>query len=113
MRYPRLLVLMALVGALGAACGGGGDGGDGGTTTKTLTMVDNAFQPTDPVVSSGASLALVNEGAATHTFTVGTEGIDEQVVAGAESSVTISLEPGTYDFDCSFHPEMTGTLTVQ
>lgn len=116
MRYPRLVVVVVFAGLLGTACGGGGGedgGGDGGTATDTVTMVDNAFEPTDPLVSSGDTLDLVNEGAATHTFTIEAEGIDEQVEAGADATVTISLDPGMYDFDCSFHPEMTGTLTVE
>lgn len=116
MRYSRLVLVLALAGLLGTACGGdggGGGGGDDGTATDTVTMVDNAFEPTDPVVSSGSTFNLVNEGAATHTFTIEAEGIDEQVEAGAEATVSISLDPGSYDFDCSFHPEMTGTLTVE
>ena len=120
MRYSRLLVVVALVGLLGAACGDGGDGGttttdggDGGATTDTVTMIDNEFEPTDPAVAADATLNLVNEGEAAHTFTTDDGSIDEQVEPGAEASVTVSLEPGTYDFACSFHPEMTGTMTVQ
>lgn len=124
MRYPRLLVVLAFVTLVGAACGGGGDagnggnggnGGDGGggTTTDSVTMVDNAFEPSDPVVSTGSALNLVNEGEAAHTFTLEDGSIDEQLAAGEEASVDISLDPGGYGFTCSFHPEMTGTLTVQ
>lgn len=101
-----------------AACGGGGEeggdgGGGGGTTTDSVTMVDNAFEPADPVVATGSTLALTNEGAAIHSFTIGDEGIDQDVEPGAESSVDISLEAGEYEFICKYHPEMTGTLTVQ
>jgi len=118
MRYPRFLVVLAFVALVGAACGGGGDGGDsgnggGGTTTDSVTMVDNAFEPAGPVVSAGSALNLVNEGEAAHTFTLEEGGIDEQLAAGEETSVEISLDPGEYGFACSFHPEMTGTLTVQ
>jgi plastocyanin len=119
MRYPRFLVVLAFVALVGAACGGGGDGGDGGdgdgggTTTDSVTTVDNAFEPTDPVVSAGSTLNLVNEGEAAHTFTLDEGGIDEQLAVGEETSVEISLDPGEYGFVCSFHPEMTGTLTVQ
>jgi plastocyanin len=116
MRYPRLVLLVLALGLLGAACGGDGgggeDGGNGGTTSGTVTMVDNAFEPTDPAVASGDTLALENEGAATHTFTLEDGSIDETVEAGAGASVTVSLDPGSYGFSCSLHPEMTGTLTV-
>jgi plastocyanin len=112
-----MVLLTALV--AGTACGGdggdsgNGDGGGGGTETTSVSMVDNAFEPTDPAVSAGSSLTVTNDGEAAHTFTLEEGGIDEQVAPGAETSVSISLDAGTYDFVCSFHPEMTGTLTVQ
>jgi plastocyanin len=124
MRYPRMVIVLALVAALGAACGGNGDGGGaeegggvegggGGTATDTVTMVDNAFEPTDPSVEAGSTLTLTNDGEAAHTFTLNEGGIDEQVPPGSEASAEITLDPGSYDFVCAFHPEMTGTLTVQ
>ena len=116
MRYARWVLVAGLV--AGTACGGGGGGGNGngadtGTETDSVTMVDNAFEPTDPLVAEDSTLTLVNEGEAGHTFTIEAEGIDELVEPGAEGSVDISLPAGEYAFDCSFHPEMTGTLTVQ
>ena len=117
MRYARIVVLAALV--VGTACGGDGGGtgkgedGGGGTETTSVIMVDNAFEPSDPVVEAGSSLTVTNDGEAAHTFTLAEGDIDEQVAPGAETSVSISLEAGEYGFVCSFHPEMTGTLTVQ
>ena len=114
MRHTRLVVALALVGLMGAACGGGGGGssdGGGGTTTDTVTMIDNEFKPSDPVVSAGSTLTLANKGQSAHTFTV--EAINEQVEPGDTGSVDVSLDPGSYDFRCQFHPEMTGKLTVE
>ncbi len=118
MRYARFVLLAALI--AGTACGGnggdtgaGGDGGGGGTETTSISMVDNAFEPADPVVSTGSELTVTNDGEAAHTFTLEDGSIDEQVDPGAETSVSISLDAGDYGFVCSFHPEMTGTLTVQ
>ena len=122
MRYPRMLIVLALVATLGAACGGNGDGGTaeegggdggGGTATDTVTLVDNAFEPSDPQVEAGSTLTLTNDGEAAHTFTTEDGSIDEELAPGAESSAEITLDPGSYGFVCSFHPEMTGTLTVQ
>ena len=106
-----------------AACGGGDDAGtqpdapatEGAeaSTTTTVTMRDNEYAPADPVVGSG-ELDLVNEGEAPHTFTVEGEDIDVEVVAGATSTATIDLEPGTYTVFCEFHRSqgMETTLTV-
>jgi plastocyanin len=92
-----------------AACGGGG----GGATT--LTMVDNAFQPAELTVSSGAELELTNEGSAIHNLTIEEAGIDQDLVTGQSSSVTVDLDPGEYEMVCQFHVAqgMTGTLTVE
>jgi plastocyanin len=117
MRYARIVLMAALV--TGTACGGDGgntggdDGGGGGTTTTSISMVDNAFEPSNPSVAGGSSLTVTNDGEAAHTFTLEDGSIDEQLEAGAETSVSISLDAGEYGFVCSFHPEMTGTLTVQ
>jgi plastocyanin len=108
----RLAILIAAVALLGAACGGG-DGGGGGETTDSLTMVDNEFQPSEFTAASD-TLSVTNEGQALHTFTVSDGGIDEQVDPGQSAEVDLSgLDAGTFDFTCTFHPEMTGSITVQ
>ena len=119
MRYSRMLVLGALLALGGVACGDGGGGttdggnGGGGTTTDSITAVDNSFEPSDPAVAAGATLTVTNEGAAAHTFTLEDGSIDEELPPGGDATVTAPSDPGAYPFACSFHPEMTGTLTVQ
>ena len=103
-----------------AACGGGGgedagtDGADGATGGSTVTMQDNTFAPSDPVIVAG-EVELVNEGEAPHTFTVEGEAVDIQVDAGQTVTETIDLAPGTYTLFCEFHRAqgMEGTLTVE
>ncbi len=78
-----------------AACGGGGGedaGADGATASSTVTMQDNAFAPSDPVVAG--EVELVNEGEAPHTFTVEGEAVDIQVEAGQTVTETIDLSRG-------------------
>lgn len=115
----RCAVTLAAAAAL-AACGGGddaggtaGDGGGGGGGATELTLVDNEFRPAKLTVSSGAELELVNEGETIHNLTV--TGIDTDVEAGENGSVTVGLDPGTYDMICKYHEAqgMTGKLTVQ
>lgn len=100
-----------------AACGGGGGedaGADGATASSIVTMRDNAFVPSDPVVAAG-EVELVNEGESPHTFTVEGEAVDIQVDAGQTATETIDLAPGTYTLFCEFHRAqgMEGTLTVE
>ena len=116
MKIARWTIGMALVATLGAACGGGGETGgetEGGGAPGEVSMVDNAFQPAEITAAAGDSLTVANTGQALHTFTVEGGEIDEEVAPGAETEVTIDLEAGEYPVVCKFHPEMTGTLTVQ
>ena len=104
----RLAILLSAVALFGAACGGGG-----GEATDSVTMVDNEFQPSQFTAASD-TLSLTNEGQAPHTFTVSGGGIDEQVDPGQSAEVDLSgLDAGTFDFACTFHPEMTGSMTVE
>lgn len=108
-----------------AACGGGGedaaagdaagtDGGGGSAAAATITLVDNAFEPSDPVVAAG-DVELVNEGEAPHTFTVEGEDVDVEVEAGQTATAIIDLDAGTYTLFCEFHRAqgMETTLTVE
>ena len=114
----RSIVGVALL--LLAACGGGGgedagtNGADGTTGGSTVTMRDDAFTPSDPVIAAG-EVQLVNEGEEPHTFTVEGEAVDIQVDAGQTVTETIDLSPGTYTLFCEFHRAqgMEGTLTVE
>jgi plastocyanin len=116
MRKMRSVAVVGLL--LLSACGGGGDGnddgGDGAAASSIVTMRDNAFVPTDPVVTGG-EIELVNEGESPHTFTVEGEAVDLEVDAGQTVTETIDLAPGTYTLFCEFHrgQGMEGTLTVQ
>jgi len=126
--------LVALV-LLAAACGGNGDGTNGGTTTPPaatdgtdtptpdatetsgetrIAMEDFRFEPSTFSVSTSTTLELDNEGETPHTFTIQDQGIDVQVNAGENGTVTIDLPAGDYDFVCTIHVAqgMVGTMTV-
>lgn len=111
MKTTRWAVALSAMLAL-AACGGGGGGG-GGETTDSVTLVDNAFEPSE-FTAAGDSLTVTNEGQALHSFTVGAAGIDQDVQSGESADIDLSgVEAGTFDLTCKYHPEMTGTLTVE
>jgi plastocyanin len=104
-------------GATSAATGGGetqtseAEGGGGGE--PDLKAEDFQFDPTELSVASGDTIVVKNDAPSTpHTFTVTDTDIDESLDPDAEVDVTIDLDPDTYDFLCTIHPQMTGTLTV-
>jgi plastocyanin len=116
-----ILVSTVVVAALVlAACGGGEEGGAaaGGTSAEagatSLSMVDNAFEPSSLSVAAGATVEVSNDGESPHNITIEGQGIDEDVEAGQSTSVTFDLEPGDYIMFCEFHrgAGMEGTLTV-
>jgi plastocyanin len=98
-------------GATGAMTGD--SGGDGTQDGPTVQANNFAFDPTTVKVESGGDLYLANGNANTpHTFTVDGTDIDVSLDPLASDEVKIDLDPGTYDFHCKIHTQMTGTLTV-
>jgi plastocyanin len=88
-----------------APAGGGGE--------EDLKAEDFQFDPTELSVASGDTIVVKNDAPSTpHTFTVTDTDIDESLDPDATVDVKIELDPGTYDFLCTIHPQMTGTLTV-
>ena len=121
--------LAAMLLLLGAACGGDDDGGsesstDSGSTSEdtsedtgggsvTLTASNFAFDPSDLSAAVGDTIEFTNEDDAPHTFTADDASIDEDVDAGGSTSISLAdVEPGSYDFVCKIHPDMTGTLEI-
>lgn len=101
MRWSVVLSAAAIL----VGCGGNGGAGD-------LTMQDNAFLPESLTVSAG-SISIANDGTALHNFSIDGQGIDTDVQPGQTETVDLSLDAGGYPFECKYHPEMTGTLTIE
>ena len=103
--------------------GGGGSNGDSGSMDSDdnggeseaidITANNYAFDPTTLSVKSGAELYLKNANANTpHTFTIDGTDVDVSLEPLKTEDVDVDLDPGTYDFHCKIHPQMTGTLKV-
>ncbi|MDP2673857.1 MAG: cupredoxin domain-containing protein [Dehalococcoidia bacterium] len=135
-RCLLLAILVALTGVAvtAAACGGGSSGkairitpgGDG--ATLEMTVGDNFYKPNEFRVQVGqmVTLNVTNEGQAVHTVrlagpdnryeTDDDTTIDPPMIKPGETVVLVwaaPTEPGTYNFRCDYHPEETGTITVE
>ncbi|HET9673008.1 MAG TPA: cupredoxin domain-containing protein [Actinomycetota bacterium] len=114
----RTLSLAALTVALSAvACSGGTGEPDECTDPQppsAIRMEDFAFEPDCLAAEPGGSIHLENVGDAPHTFTVEGTDVSFDVPAGetAEGSLT-GVEPGRYAVRCTYHPQMTATLTIE
>ena len=88
-----------------------------GETEAEMELDDSYFGPTIWRGEPGQqlTLALHNEGAAPHTFTLDEAGLDVELEPGEEGSVDLTFpESGTVAFYCRFHRAqgMVGAATV-
>jgi plastocyanin len=119
----------------GAATGGANAtaGTPAATTTAaaaTLTIPmgastpgNPAYEPASLTVKKGDAIDVVNKDSSPHTVTSGTgledpnagKMFDTSIINAAASAqiATADLEAGEYDYHCSVHPFMTGTLKVE
>jgi len=81
----------------------------------TITISGYAYDPTCLRVSASGSLTIVNEDPSAHSFSVAGGLIDETLDIGDTVKIKSlsELAPGTYAFNCRFHPPMVGTLIVE
>lgn len=87
--------------------GAGSEPGDG----ATLEIRDFSFSATS--VAPGGQVTVDNGDGAPHTVTAEDGTFDSgEVSGGGAATFAAPGEPGTYDFACEIHPDMTGTLTV-
>jgi plastocyanin len=134
-----LLTTLALVVAV-AACGGDDDdegseepaaeetttedtGGGGGGETLMLVADPNgdlSFDQTELTAAAGeVTIELMNDSGVPHNVEIEGNGVEEvsDTISEGSTSLTVTLEPGEYEFYCAVpgHREggMEGTLTVE
>lgn len=127
---PKHLLVVAMLAA--AACGGGGgnsptspgnntgnNGNPGGQTgggpvaTTAVTVSNDLFTPANIQVGVGATVTWTwSQDAITHnvTFVDGTKSGDQG--AGSTFSRTFS-SAGTFNYSCTLHPGMSGSVVVK
>src|SRR5438093_431519 len=113
----RLAAWGVVSGAL--ACGGNGGGTTHPTTPPTAATVsveDNHFTPQNSVVQTGGSVTWNWTGVAVHnlTFTFGPTPLPANRADGGNGTTaqrTITAV-GTYNYTCTNHAGMNGTVTV-
>lgn len=113
-----LIVLTACGGggaspATAAPAGGGAAAADGAVTAEGL-----AFKPATIEVKAGGKVTWTNKDGAPHTTTSGKPGAkdgkwDGQLSASGGTFSFTFPAAGTFDYFCSVHPSMTGTVTVK
>ena len=89
------------------------------TADTEITIEGSAYGEDEITVSTGTTVAWINEDAMDQTVTHGEEGqpvgdarFDELVPPGETVSFTFE-QPGTYHVTCTLHPEMNMTVVVE
>ena len=97
----------------GGGDGGGGDGAAAGGA-ESVAIVDFEFDPKDLTVEAGTEVEWTNEDSADHNviFDGDTPADVDNLEQGQSGSVTFD-EAGTFDYVCSYHPGMEGSVEVQ
>lgn len=100
-----------------AACGssyGGSTGPGGPVQTTSVEMRGTAFNPSLIQVSPGATVTFTNNDGFNHNVTFSSAAITSigNFSTGSRTAV-MPTAPGTYDYRCTIHAGMTGSVTVQ
>ncbi len=81
-------------------------------SNNTVIIQSASFQPDSLTVPAGTTVTWINRDIVRHTVT-STEGLFDSGRLGSGESFTYTFEePGTFDYYCTIHPTMQGTVTV-
>jgi plastocyanin len=102
---PAGLALAAVLGALASGCGGDDD-----SPPDSIAMRDFEFAPVDFEAAAGEAVSWRNEGDQIHNVK-GRGFFSRAIEPGASYEFTFDGR-GTYDYVCTLHPQMKGTVVV-
>jgi plastocyanin len=81
---------------------------------KIEVKIDNfAFAPQRIVVQAGTTVTWTNADDAPHTVVSTTKLFKSSALDTADKFSFTFATPGTYEYFCSLHPHMTGTVVVE
>jgi YVTN family beta-propeller protein len=79
--------------------------------SSSIKITDFAFVPPTLQVSPGATVTWRNADGAPHTVQIKTRAVSETLMPGSSYDASFG-ESGEFDYFCSIHPYMTGTVRV-
>jgi plastocyanin len=99
--------------------GGGGGGGGGGTNPPPASATVNAtgsstFSPAQVTIAPNGTVTWAFAAAITHNVTFGTTNAPANIPNTTDASVARTFpNTGTFNYSCTLHPGMSGSVTVQ
>jgi plastocyanin len=80
--------------------------------THTVFMEGMAFRPKTIDVTAGDTIVWVNRDLVGHTATAAAAGFDSNLVEANKSWQFTATQKGEFEYVCTLHPTMTGTVRV-
>src|SRR5512136_159262 len=82
---------------------------------NTITIIRNTFSPANMTVKIGSTVRWVNADDHPHRIAFTKEGfLDTPYLLGSSQSASQRFDSaGTYDYYCTIHPQMQGTITAE
>jgi plastocyanin len=124
-RWIALLLCLA-VALVVAGCGDDDDGGGGAATTEEqaapeasggtteVSMKDIKFDPGEVTVNAGDTVTWINDDSVGHDVTAdGFKSGEPGEMQNGDTFEHTFDEAGTFDYVCSVHPGMEGSVTVK
>lgn len=110
------IITIALAGCAGSTSGGAnrtqGNQSMESVPKNTIIIKDNAFDPILLGIKVGDTITWINKDSYDHTVKASNGEFDSGTIAkGAEFSFTFTKE-GKYEYFCTIHTFMTGTINV-
>lgn len=106
------LVITACSGSSGESAATTADAGPEAGDELEITIENFAFSGTQ-AAAVGDTVTITNEDAVGHTWTAADGEFDSGTVAEGETFEFTFEEAGEFDYFCSIHPQMEGTITVE
>lgn len=113
MRFGVMVAVALVVGA-NVACSDTPTSGNRTSATQ-VTVGDNYFNPTDVTVAVGDTVAWIWGGSAAHNVIFGVSGAPAPCDPPQSSGICFRkfLTAGTFNYACTLHAGMVGSVTVQ
>lgn len=86
---------------------------DGATPAVTVRVVDNKFIPDTVDIKAGEAVLWVFESGAAKHDVVADDGSFVSELQYEGTYTKTFADPGSFGYDCSIHPEMTGVVNVE
>lgn len=87
-------------------------GSDAASSGDAVQIVDFTFKPETLEVAAGTTVKWTNEDKFAHTATADDKSFDSGNMDEGDTFEHTFDEPGTFDYICSIHNSMTGSVTV-